>query len=165
MPKFKKSFTTERLQLNLIHQANSEFILKLVNTAGWIQFIGDRNVHSVDDAKSYIAKLLNTKHLSYWIISTKHEPEPLGIISLIKRDYLDHFDIGFALLPEFQGKGYAYEGARAIMDYAKNILLHKTILATTLPTNINSIKVLQKLNFSFLKEIQHNHQNLHIFTN
>ncbi len=48
--KMKTNFSTRRLFLDLIIEDDHDFILSLVNTEGWLQFIGDRNVHSKDDS-------------------------------------------------------------------------------------------------------------------
>ena len=97
----KDSFTTERLRLGFIHPEDHAFVLELVNTKGWLQFIGDRHVHSKEEAIAYINRILSTQDLFYWVARTKTENIPVGIISFLKRSYLDHFDIGFAFLPSY----------------------------------------------------------------
>ncbi len=95
----------ERLILNLLTLDNRDFVKRLVNTPGWLDFIGDRNVHTDDDAIAYINKIRNTQNLYYWVVSIKNENTPIGIISFLKRDYLENFDIGFAFLLEYNGNG------------------------------------------------------------
>ena len=63
--------------------------------------------------------------------------------------HLENFDIGFAFLPEFTGKGFAFEMANAIMNYAKDILKLPTIFAITIPSNERSIKLLNKIGLKF----------------
>jgi RimJ/RimL family protein N-acetyltransferase len=60
-------------------------------------------------------------------------------------------DIGFAFLPRFWGKGYAYESASAVMTYAKNVLGLDRIVAITSLDNDRSISLLGKLGFRFEK--------------
>jgi RimJ/RimL family protein N-acetyltransferase len=64
---------------------------------------------------------------------------------LLKRDALEHPDIGFALLPEFWGQGYAYESAAAVMAFGKDVLGLDRILAVTNPDNYSSMRLLEKL--------------------
>ena len=45
-------YTTDRLLLDSLTPDDTEFILELVNTAGWLRFIGDRNIRTVDDARA-----------------------------------------------------------------------------------------------------------------
>ena len=67
---------------------------------------------------------------------------------------MDDVDIGFALLPEFESQGFGYEASQVIMQLAKEKFNLKRIVAITLPSNINSIKLLEKLGLSFEKRIK-----------
>jgi [ribosomal protein S5]-alanine N-acetyltransferase len=156
------AFTTERLQLNLIDDADGDFIFQLVNTDGWLQFIGDRKVKSLDDATAYITRIKNTPDLFYWVARLKTDQTPIGIISFLKRGYLDHFDLGFAFLPQFNGQGYAYEASSEVLNVAKG--LHQVILATTVPANTRSISLLQRLGFGFEKEMVVDREVLHVYS-
>lgn len=100
--------TTERLTLALLTDSDHEFVRELVNSSGWLEFIGDRNVHSTADALAYINRILNTQDLFYWVVRLKDGNTPIGIISFLKRSYLEHFDLGFAMLPSFNGVGHIY---------------------------------------------------------
>src|SRR5512138_1832505 len=105
----EKQISSERLFLEPLTLQHDRFIFELVNTKGWIEFIGDRQVKSVDDAASYIKKILQNDAIRYWVVRLKNKLQPVGIVTYIRRDYLDYADIGFAFLPEFVGRGYAYE--------------------------------------------------------
>lgn len=72
---------------------------------------------------------------------------------LVKRETLEDIDIGFALLPEHEGKGYAYEAAAATMEYAKNVLGLKKIAGITVTYNKPSIRLLEKIGLTFDKMI------------
>lgn len=64
---------------------------------------------------------------------------------LVKRDSLPDIDVGYALLPQFRGAGYAREAAAACLDYGANVLGLERILAITRPENRSSISVLESL--------------------
>jgi ribosomal-protein-alanine N-acetyltransferase len=68
---------------------------------------------------------------------------------LIRRDTLDHPDLGFAFLPRFRGQGYAREAAQATLDYARQSLDIGPLLAITSLDNERSIALLEKLGFVF----------------
>ena len=91
-------------------------------------------------------------------------PLTIGVISFIKRDYLPHHDIGFAVLPQFANNGYAYEAVKAVL---LNVIMHNKhthILATTIPENTSSIKLLKKIGLSFEKEIAIQAEKLHVYS-
>jgi [ribosomal protein S5]-alanine N-acetyltransferase len=149
----KNYFTTERLQIGPLTNKNAEFILELVNTPGWLKFIGDRNVKNVTDAKAYIKKIVQLPNVKYWVVYTRDNNKAVGIITFIKRDYLEHHDIGFAFLQEFTKLGYAFEAASSVLNYLQTGPCFNVILATTLQDNHSSIALLDKLNFRFEKQI------------
>ena len=156
---------TERLSLDALTVEDCGFIQELLNTKGWLQFIGDRNIHSKEDAINYINKIKATPNFYYWTVRLAGTLEPIGIISFIKREYLEHFDIGFAFLPQYNGKGYAYEAAKEILSLVSSMPEHSFIMATTMPDNNNSIKLLQKLGFQFEKEIKVEDERLQVYSN
>ena len=45
---------TERLILRKFTLADAPFILELVNTPTWLQFIGDKGVRNLQDAQNYL---------------------------------------------------------------------------------------------------------------
>ena len=158
------NISTGRLLLNILSIEDHEFIRQLVNTKGWLEFIGDRNVHSEIEAIAYINKILNSPNIYYWVVTIKETKTPVGIISFLKRDYLEHFDIGFAFLPEFTGNGYAYEAAKEVLSLVRTNPLYNPVLATTIPTNTSSIKLLIKLGLHFEKQMAVGQQQLDIYT-
>lgn len=78
---------------------------------------------------------------------------PIGICGLIKRDGLENVDIGFAFLPKFWARGYAYESAAAVMAYGKTVLGLNRIVAITSPDNYASGRLLEKLGLRFERMI------------
>ena len=76
---------------------------------------------------------------------------PLGICGLLKRDYLDAPDIGYAFLERFQGQGYASETTAATVAPAREAFGITTLLASVVPANAGSIKVLERIGMRFLR--------------
>ena len=72
---------------------------------------------------------------------------PIGTCGMYKRPNLEHPDIGFAFLPQYTGKGYGYESAKAVLDFAQARLNIHKVLAFTVPHNTVSIGLLEKLGF------------------
>ena len=148
---------TERLILREFIPADAAFILELVNSPGWLQFIGDRNIKTTDKAIAYLEngpiKSYAENGFGLAMVETKDHNIPIGMCGIIKRDNLDHPDIGFAFLPAYTGKGYAFEIANATLAYASGQLKLPTIYAITVPGNIRSISLLEKIGLKFIKKI------------
>lgn len=148
------------MKLTPLTPSDSPFIQRLVNTPGWLQYIGDRNVKNLSDAEAYVARILANKDVQYWVV--KIAGVAAGLVTFIKRDYLPHHDIGFAFLPEFQQKGLAFKATQTILTKLK--VKHSRILASTIPENTKSIRLLEKLGFVFDKKIQHDNTTLDIYS-
>jgi RimJ/RimL family protein N-acetyltransferase len=149
---------TDRLTLREFIPADAPFILELVNSPGWLQFIGDRNIKTTDQAIAYLEngpiKSYAENGFGLAMVEIKDGKIPIGMCGIIKRDNLDNPDIGFAFLPGFTGKGYAFEIANATLAYAAGQLQLPTIYAITVPYNIRSISLLEKIGLKFIKKIR-----------
>lgn len=147
---------TERLILRKFTIKDAPFIAALMNSPTWLQFIGDREIKTLAHAQSY---LLNGPIMAYtaygfglYLAELKDTKTPIGMCGLVKRDYLEHLDIGYALLPAFEGKGYGFEIASATVTYAFETLHLQHLAAITTEENRRSVKLLNKLGFVF-KEV------------
>jgi [ribosomal protein S5]-alanine N-acetyltransferase len=160
----KNNYATRRLELSLLETTEADFILELLNSAGWLKFIGDRQVRTHEDAQNYIQKIVNNPAILYWVVKTKKGSIPIGVISFIKRDYLAHHDIGFAFLPAFLHQGFAFEATGKVLKDLLTDPKHPMILATTLKDNITSIRLLEKLGFQFEQEIRNDPETLCLYS-
>jgi ribosomal-protein-alanine N-acetyltransferase len=149
---------TKRLQLRHYTLDDAPFVLELLNSPEWVANIGDRGIESLADAENYIVEkyLPQYAELGYgsYISEKKGTNEIVGTCGIYKRPDLEHPDIGFALLPEYAKQGYALEAARALMEYAGSFLKIDTMYGITMPTNINSIRLLEKLGLRQIDRIR-----------
>ncbi len=159
-----KLLHTERLLLSPLEESEHAFIEALLNTDGWIRFIGDRNIRSKEDAIAYIKKINDNPSITYFTVKEKETQQPIGLVTLIQRDYLQQPDIGFAFLPAHSGKGYAYEAARKLLDHIMAGDTTRQVHAVTLPHNERSIQLVEKLGLAFDKAIEVNRETLHVYT-
>jgi RimJ/RimL family protein N-acetyltransferase len=157
------NYKTERLFLRMLSNYDAGFILELVNSAGWIKFIGDRHIKTIEEAENYVQKINTNPAIHYRVVTLLDTKTAIGVVTLIKRDYLDHPDIGFAFLPAFCKQGYAFEAAKAVLKDLLNIDTQLTVLATTVTENSSSIQLLKKMGFLFSKEITIHGELLQVF--
>lgn len=144
---------TERLTLRELIEDDAEFIVDLLNQPSFLRHIGDRGVRTTDDARAYIR---NGPTASYalqgfglYLVELKETSVPIGICGLLKRAELADVDIGFAFLPAYWSKGYAFEAARAMVAYARDEIGLTRLVAVVSPDNAASVKLLKKLGFGF----------------
>jgi [ribosomal protein S5]-alanine N-acetyltransferase len=144
---------TERLTLRQASTDDAEFILELVNDPSFIRNIGDRGVRTIDDAARYVSEKLVASYERFgfglWLVELKATGEAVGLSGLVKRDSLPDVDIGYAFLPRHWSRGYAFESAAAVMEYGRDALGLRRVVAITSLDNAPSIKVLEKLGLRF----------------
>jgi len=148
-----KILETERLILRPMTGEDAEFIFELLNDPSFIRNIGDRKVQSIDGAKAYIT---NGPVASYarngfglYLVELKETHESMGICGLIRRNALKDVDIGYAFLPRYWSKGYAFEAALLMKQYAQHEIGLKRLVAVVDPENQPSIHLLEKLGMKF----------------
>jgi RimJ/RimL family protein N-acetyltransferase len=148
---------TERLILREFAISDASFLLKLLNTPTWLEFIGNRGVTEIDEAEDYIQeKFINNYQkigFGFYLVALKNGNIPIGMCGLVKRNGLEDVDIGFAFLPNYEKKGYGFEAASATLNYAKTTLKLQRVVAITTEHNINSIQLLKKIGLQFEKMI------------
>ena len=158
MNKKYKSFDTERLRIEPTTEIDASLIYELMNTPKWIEYIGDRNVHSIEDAEAYIQEkmLPQLESLGYsnYTVIRKSDGEKIGTCGLYDRDGLEGIDIGFAFLPQFEKKGYAFESVSKLLEVAILDLKINEISAITIKENVGSQKLLTKIGMTFKEYIR-----------
>ena len=145
----KTILKTERLLIAEADHNDAEFIVQLLNSDTWLKFIGDKGVKTKKQALTYIDESLigSYKKNGFGLYKLCLQPSktPIGLCGFLQRDYLAHPDIGFALLPEFEGQGLMFEASRALINYAESTLKFECVLAIVLPSNGKSCRLLEKI--------------------
>jgi [ribosomal protein S5]-alanine N-acetyltransferase len=149
---------TARLSIREISEADGEFIFGLMNEPAYIRYIGDRGIRTPENARAYILDKLAASYARFgfgmYLVELKGGPEAVGICGFVKRDSLEHPDIGFAFLREHWSRGFAFEASSAVLGHGFGALGLKTVLGVTLPDNRGSIRLLERLGLRFQKMIR-----------
>lgn len=144
---------TERLVLRRITVEDAPFIYELLNEPSFLEFIGDKGVRNLDDARAYI---LTGPVASYdrfgfglYLVLLKPGDTPIGMCGLLKRDSLPDVDVGYALRPGYWRQGYAYEATAAVLAHGREAFGLRRIVAITSPDNVGSKSLLEKLGLRY----------------
>ncbi|MEH7073635.1 GNAT family N-acetyltransferase [Neobacillus drentensis] len=153
-----KVMETERLTLRWLTPDDAAFILELLNDPTWVRFIGDRGIRTLDDARNYIVngpmEMYVRLGFGLFLVELKDAGRtPIGMCGLIKRDGLADVDLGFAFLTRFQSKGYGFEAASATLEYGKEVVGLKRLVAITSVDNVGSARLLEKVGMRFERMI------------
>ena len=143
---------TPRLVLREAVLSDAGFMLQLVNSPKWLAYIGDRGIRNPGDAENYITGNLQRSYrengFGLYVITLTSENQPAGICGFLKREYLEFPDLGFALLPGFEGRGLAREAAQAALRYGRDARGFAEVLAITKRENMQSRRLLSELGFA-----------------
>lgn len=144
---------TERLVLRQLTLDDADLMLAIWNDPAFIRNVTDRGIRTLDESREAMSqgalKLYEDHGFGPYHVSLKDDGTAIGICGIFVRDGLDDPDIGFALLPEFCSRGYAWEAAKAVYDYARDDLQLRRLTAIVAPGNAPSVGLIEKLGMQF----------------
>lgn len=142
-----------RLSLREVDDGDADFIVELLNTPGFLRYIGDRGVRDHAGALRYIAEGPRASYARHgfglYLVELRATATPIGLCGLLRRETLDAPDIGFAFLPAYEGGGYAHEAAAAVLQYGRDALGLARIVAIVQTGNARSIRLLERLGLRY----------------
>jgi ribosomal-protein-alanine N-acetyltransferase len=141
---------SRRLFIRHFNFEDVPFIIELVNSPGWLQFIGDRNIHTRSQAEKYLQSLIanyTINPLGLSAVLLKDTYTKIGMCGVLKRDFLPGYDIGFALLSQAEGQGLAQEMSELVIDSFFQTTKEEYLLAMAHKDNNRSLQLLKKLGF------------------
>ena len=142
---------TERLLLRRVVKEDVNEIFALRSDKETMKYIPRPLVKTEEEAMAHFTmideKIENNEGIN-WAITLKNDPKLIGLIGHY-RIKPEHFraEIGYMLLPEYQGKGIAAEAIQELVKYGFEIMKLHSIEAVIDPENLASEKVLQKSGF------------------
>jgi ribosomal-protein-alanine N-acetyltransferase len=141
------------LSLRRLTPDDAGLLLAVWNDPAFIQFVGDRGIRGISEAREAMQDGVFRLYKEYgygpYRVALKDGDTPVGICGLFRRDGLDRPDLGYSTLPEYCGKGYAYEAALAVLEYARSKLSIERVIAIISPGNVASVGLIGKLGFDF----------------
>ena len=149
---------TERLLLRRMTLNDDDFVLELVNGPKWLKYIGSRDVGTLEQARDYLETKVIPNYealgFGFYIIERLADQVRVGNGGLTHRDGMEHADIGYSLLEQYEGYGYAFEAAYAVLKYGfeTHKLDHIEAIATS--NNSRSLHLLRKLGMHHKKMIK-----------
>ena len=136
---------------------DADFIFDLLNSPGWLEYIGDRGISSLDQARDYLTSKVipdyENSGFGFYVVERLGDETRVGNCGLIHRPGLEHVDLGYSLITAYEGRGYAFEAAKALMEYGFEVIGLQIIQAITTEANMRSQNLLNKLGMSFQKMI------------
>jgi [ribosomal protein S5]-alanine N-acetyltransferase len=142
---------TARLTLRQLSIEDEQDVFILRSDVEVNRFLDRQRCTSIDEARDFINKVnehVNAGCSLYWAITLNDTDKLVGTICLYDISMESaHCEIGYELLPEFQGRGFMKEAAEMVIGYAFHAIKAKSIGAVLHRDNQRSIQLLEKLLF------------------
>ncbi|TSJ42520.1 GNAT family N-acetyltransferase [Fluviicola chungangensis] len=148
-----KIIETPRLFLREMTPDDAENAYMLNLDPEVLRYTGDDPFEGVEEARKFLENYESYQKYGFgrWAMILKETGEYLGWCGLKYTPELDEFDIGYRLMKKFWGKGYATEAAEACLDLGFNQFGMETIVGRAMPENGASVRVLEKIGLTYLK--------------
>jgi ribosomal-protein-alanine N-acetyltransferase len=149
---------TQRLTLRQLVSSDENEIFALRSNDNVNKYLGRQPSKSIDDARNFIRNInenIQRNESVYWAITLNGTDKLIGTICLF--DFSDEnqkAEIGFELLPDFQGKGIMQEATVKVIDYALQHIGVNSIEAYSHSENKSSARLLEKSNFRMYANVE-----------
>ncbi len=158
-----QTLTTKRLTLRQLLESDVQEIFLLRSDKIVNKYLDRMPSQTLEDASNFI-KNIKINELLYWAIAQTDNRKLIGTICLFEVSVeLKRCEIGYELLPDYQGQGIMTEAIEKIIEFAVDVLKLKTIEAFTHKDNQSSTKLLQIFNFEKTEIIDETNPNLIVF--
>ena len=142
---------TERLFLRKLSLDDAEEIFTLRSNDEVNKYIDRPKANDIDEAIAFINKVnigVANDNWLYWAICFKDIPMLIGTICLWNLNEVENkAEVGYELIPKYQGKGIAQEVLSKIIEFGFDVVQLNKIEAYTHKENLSSTKLLEKFNF------------------
>jgi len=149
---------TERLELRWLTPDDAPMMLAVWNDPAFMRYVADRGVRTLEQARAALEAGPLRLYAEYgygpFRVRRRVDDTDMGICGLFRREGLDEPDIGFAILPEFCGRGFAFEASVAVLHHARDALELPCVTAIVSPQNDASIGLLEKLGLQYERPIR-----------
>lgn len=155
-------FETERLILRPFEEDDVDAVFAMRSDENVMRFI--RPIQTKKDETLNWIRMLSekwdTENIGFCAVVLKKTEKFVGWCGLWRLKETDEIEIGYAIAKDFQGKGYATEAARRILEYGFNELSLEKIVAVAYPENEASQNVMKRLGMKYVKTGEFYEKNL-----
>jgi [ribosomal protein S5]-alanine N-acetyltransferase len=160
--------TTERLTLKQLCINDQQGIFALRSNTEINKYLNRQPGKTIEDAINFINKVndnIEKNNSFYWVITLTKTKIFVGTVCLFNFSNKENkCEIGYELLPNFQGQGIMKEATEKVINYAFQKIRLQKIEACTHYANMHSTKLLGKLNFTKSTKTDKENPDLIIFT-
>lgn len=152
-PESEFGISTERLNLRWVTRDDADMMLAVWNDPDFYKYVGDRGIRTIDEAYVALEEGAFRLYAKYgygpYRVGLLENDEAIGTCGLFRREGYEDADIGWSILPRYAGRGYAYEAACAVLDYAFGDAGLSRVIAFISADNLPSLGLAKKLGMRY----------------
>jgi [ribosomal protein S5]-alanine N-acetyltransferase len=145
------NLTTERLLLRQLSLADEAEMFALRADESVAKFVDRPVAQEIDQIRTFIQRIndgIAKNESVFWVLTLKNGNKLIGTICLWNISKVESkAEIGYELLPIYQGKGLMQEAVTAVLDYGFETMKLESIEGVVHPQNAPSIKLLERNKF------------------
>ncbi|TWT72591.1 GNAT family N-acetyltransferase [Crateriforma conspicua] len=143
---YREGPQTRRLLHRAFDLGDAEAFFRLNSDQEVMKFTGEPLLSSLKQASEAIECYTDFERYGFgrWACVEKQSGRVIGFSGLKYLPDLDEVDVGYRLMPEFWGRGFATEACAACLEFGFRTLQLKEIIAMVIPANAASIGVVRK---------------------
>jgi [ribosomal protein S5]-alanine N-acetyltransferase len=149
-------FETPRLILRRMTEADAPLIYALNSSPDVLKYLHEPELKDEADASRVIRDIIMPQYSLYnlgrWAMHLKEGNSFIGWCGLKFRPELAEIDLGYRLMRQYWGHGYATEAAEYTLRYGLDVMDLETITGRAHIKNIASWTILQKIGMQYIKD-------------
>ena len=154
--------TTERCRMDSLRESDIPYTLPLLTNEEVRRYLG--GAVSENTAAEKLTAWAAAKEDVYFTVRLIEDNTFIGLISLSPHYDKTKTELSYQFLPDFWGKGYAFEALSAVLDYCKSSLEMKEVVSETQSINFRSCRLLEKLGYQLTEQFFRFGVNQNLYT-
>lgn len=148
---------TDRLIIRNWRESDIEPYAELSADAEVMTYIGDGLPRDMEYARTFVHQMMTLYEERGWIRFAVEHKDSGDFMGFCGYELVDEvLDYGWRYVRKYWGGGYGSEAAIAVLELGRNRYGLKNIQSKSYPENVGSVRIMEKMGLSFLRESTEN---------
>jgi [ribosomal protein S5]-alanine N-acetyltransferase len=160
-------FKTSRLTVRRLASKDIDELKPILSDQLTMQYTA-HGALDVEQSAKFIEDCLyqySSTGFGHWVMVNTETQDLIGLcgLNLHEVDSMECLHVNYRLGTKYHGKGFATEAVNGVIDYCTKRLARNSLFAIIAPTNWQSIKVIERTGFHFVKRTKFKDLDVNIY--
>lgn len=161
---------TKRLEFRKYTMEDLDFLVSMTSNPDVMKYIGKGVPWTLEETKQRIEKFIGWYELEegmgLMLLINKQDGAPIGHAGLIPQivEGRSETEIGYWIVPDYWGQGYASEAAAKCRDFGFQMLNRERLVSIIHFDNTGSKNVARKAGLTFERQVNFNSKNVALYS-